>query len=144
VSILQQSPYPDHNPYDVLGVPRHADKKTVSRANREKMKNVDRNDPLYQRLQEAKEALSKARRRMLVDLQTWSTTGWLADLDERFRNRTLEIAVSFSPAMACLFSDLDNPRFAEDFAVPKMLQPKLAIVEPLAWDPVNDRLETMA
>ena len=142
--ILQQDPYPEHDPYDVLGVPRHADKKAVSRANREKMKDVDRNHPMYQRLQEAKESLTKAKRRMLVDLQTWSSTGWLAELDERFRNRTLDISISFTPAIACLFTDLDNPRFADDFVAPKILQPKLAIVEPLAWDPANDRLERMA
>jgi hypothetical protein len=141
--ILNENPYPEHDPYEILGVPRDADKKAVARANREKMRDLDRNDPLYQRCQEAKETLSKPRRRMRVDLCTGSTTGWLADLDERFWGRSLDVDLAFTPEIACLFSDLDNPAAADDFIAPKLLQPKLSIVEPLAWDPANDRISNM-
>ena len=141
--ILQQNPYPEHDPYEVLGVSRDADRKTVARANRERMKDLDRNDPLYQRCQTAKEVLTKPRARMRIDLATFSSTGWLAELDERYWGRTLDLDLSFSPELVCLFSDLDHPAAREDFADPAFAQPKLSIVESLAWDPARDRIGRM-
>ena len=141
--ILQQNPYPEHDPYELLGVSRYADKKTVTRANREKMKTVDRNDPMYQNFQTAKETLTRPQKRMRADLGSFSSTGWLEELHERFGGRTFDVNVSFSPEIVCMFSDLDNPAAKEDFLDVKIPSPKLAKVEALRWDPARDRINRM-
>jgi hypothetical protein len=66
--VLENDPFAEGNPYEVLGVPRDADRSEIKSAYRALQKKAKRGDEIWTKAQLANEALTKPKRRLLVDL----------------------------------------------------------------------------
>lgn len=134
--IVGQSPYPEDHPYELLEIPQDADRKAVNTAYRAKMKSIKMQDERFQKVQQAKEALTKPAKRMLVDLLLPARSGDREAVIAEYGAETFAADARTDPATTYLLSDLNAPRYVAELPAAEFLAVTGELPPTLGDDPI--------
>ena len=115
---LENDPYGDDNPYEVLDVPRDADRARIKAAYRALQKRAKRGDATWMKAQVANEALTKPKKRLLVDLFVIDEKKRYAEIVKRYGEISFEAVPKDLTPLLLRATDLEWGDLAADFAVP--------------------------
>lgn len=141
--ILGRTPYGEPDPYEVLGVAQEADKREVNRIYRERMRGLAMQDKRFQEVQQAKEVLTKPKKRVRADLRHVVLSGATAEIRRRYAGQVLGIALPPLAQVALLVSEVADPRPEADYTEPRAPSTKIPLSPALTADPVAPRLDAI-
>lgn len=139
--ILGKTPFDEHDPYEILGVEQDLDKREVNRVYRERMRGLTMQDPRFQHVQKAKEALTKPRKRFRADIFHLEPFPALEEMRQRFRDQKVDLGVVDAAKVALVLSEATVPVPAGMLEDLPPLEARFPISEALTADPIRARLE---
>jgi len=117
---LENDPYSEEDPYQVLGVARDADRAKIKAAYRNLQKRARRGDDVWTKAQVANESLTKPKKRLLVDLFVLSELRLYDEIVRRYGEVSFEAVPRDLAPLLLRVSDLEWGSMTDDFSVPDL------------------------
>ncbi|MBI4859379.1 MAG: hypothetical protein HY815_03855 [Candidatus Riflebacteria bacterium] len=136
-----RTPFNETDPYLAIGVAQEASKREVSQRYRERMRGVSMHDPRFQQIQQAKETLTKPRKRIRADLLHAPSTGLLDELLARTRGQRLDFELARIGEIALAMSEVVDPAPGPDLSELGRPQTRVQVSSDLGADPIAAQVD---